>query len=81
MLVPVLPPIMGVLFLPVFLAVSLVGLIVRVVCQFLSLPEVLSGPLTNLTATVALVFYSGIGMKKTMAMGTSDLVVHGFPPA
>lgn len=66
---------------PSFLAISLVGPIVGIGCHLLPLPEVFPGTLTTLLAAIALVLDSMIEAEQTPTMGTSDLLVHGFPPA
>jgi len=80
--VAILPPVTGVSFLPPLLAIPLVGLVVRIACYLLSLPKPLSDSLAILPVTVSLVLYTRIREKKSQAagIGTSNHVVHGFPP-
>jgi hypothetical protein len=75
---PVLTPVVGVLALPVALAVSLVGSVIGVTGQFVSLPLGFSGPLTGLMGAEALGFDAGIGHKQGAAVGTPQGMVHGF---
>jgi hypothetical protein len=75
---PILTPVVRVLALPVALAVSLVGAVIGVTGEFVSLPLGFSGPLTGLLGTEALGFDAGIGHKRGAAMATPQVVVHGF---
>ena len=76
----VVSPIAGIIFAPIFLTFLLVLLIIRIGCHFLFLPEGLSGSLTGAAAAIPLVLYTGIWMEKTLAMGASLVLIHGFPP-
>ena len=74
---PVLPPVVGVLALPVSLAVSLVGSVIGIAGQFGSLPLGFSGPLTGFIGAEALGFDAGMGHKMGAAVGASPSMVHG----
>jgi hypothetical protein len=78
MLVAILTPVMGMTFLPASLAVSLVGLVVRIGGYLVLLPTGFPGPLAGLVGTESLGLDTGIGQKNTPAMGTSSLAVHDF---
>jgi hypothetical protein len=74
----ILAPVLGMLVLPVALAVSLVGLVIGISGHFVALPAGFSGPLAGLVGTEPLVLDPGIRQKTTAAMGTADGTVHGF---
>src|SRR5262249_49723643 len=78
MLVPILLPVMGMLVLPVSLAIALVGSVIRISGQFGVLPAGFSVPLAGLVGTEPLTFDAGIRQKMTATMGTADGAVHGF---
>jgi hypothetical protein len=80
--VPVFFVIPRMVLTPFTLTVKLVGLVVGIGCELLFLPVALSGALTVFLTAVALVLYSGIGVKDTSTMGsrTLNLSVHGLPP-
>ena len=77
-LLAILAPIMGMLVLPAVLAVSLVGPVIGIGGQFVSLPLSFSGPLAGLVGAEALGLNTGIRQKMTAAMSTSTSAVHGF---
>jgi hypothetical protein len=81
-ILPVFPVIARMMSVPLFLAVALVGLIVGIGCELFSLPFALAGPLAVVLAAIALIFDSGIRVKKALTMGrcTVNSWVHGFPP-
>jgi hypothetical protein len=62
---------------PISEALSLIGPVIRVTCHFLALPKVLPGALASRSFAKKLVLDVRIGGKQTVAMGTSDLAVHG----
>ena len=64
---------------PSFLAIQLIGLIVRVVRKFLPLPQPLSGTLALDLSAIALVLNAWIGGEAASAMNTPALP-HGFSP-
>jgi hypothetical protein len=74
----ILAPVLGMLVLPVALAVSLIGSVVGVTGQFVALPLRLSGPLAGWLSAEALGLDAGIGHKRGAAVGTPQGVVHGF---
>jgi hypothetical protein len=78
MLVPILAPVLGRLMLPALLAVSLVGLVIRLRGQFGTLPLGFSSPLAGLVGTETLRLHPGIRQHETPAMGTANGAVHGF---
>jgi hypothetical protein len=67
---------------PLFLTVTLVGLVVRIDCELFFLPFALTGPLTVYLAAIVLILYTGIRGKEAFTMGgrTLNPCVHGFPP-
>jgi len=71
-------PVMGMLALPVSLAIFLVGLVIGITGQLVSLPLGFPGPLTGFVGAEALGFDPGIRSKMTTAMDASMGVVHGF---
>src|SRR5262249_9262172 len=75
---PVLTPVVGVLALPMSLAVSLVSSVIGIAGELVSLPLGFSSPLTGFTGAEALGFDARIGDKMDAAMGASTGVVHGF---
>jgi hypothetical protein len=74
----ILAPVLGMLVLPVALAVSLIGSVVGVTGQFVALPLRFSGPLAGWMSAEALGLDAGIGHKRGAAVGTPQGVVHGF---
>ena len=64
---------------PAFLALSLVGLVVGIVVELVSLPGALPRTLAFFLAAIALVLDAMVGNKRAVTMGTTDLV-HGFSP-
>jgi hypothetical protein len=80
MTAPVEAPVIGIALTPLPVAFSLVGLIVRIRCQFLLLPEVFPSPLAEFFTAIALILHAGIGLKKSTTVGASNPGVHGFPP-
>src|SRR5262245_27770790 len=78
MCLTILAPVLGMLALPGALAVALVGLVIRIGRQFVALPLCFSGPLTGFVGAEALGLDTRIWQKRTVAMGTSTGVVHGF---
>ena len=78
---PPVAPVIRVIFTPLFLAVPLVGFIIRIGFELLTLPESFSGALTGFFAAVTLVFDTWVGDKKLMTMSASN-GFHGFslPP-
>jgi hypothetical protein len=74
----ILAPVLGMLVLPVALAVSLIGPVVGVTGQFVALPLRFSGPLAGWMSAEALGLDAGIGHKRGTAVGTPQGVVHGF---
>jgi hypothetical protein len=62
-LLAILAPIMGMLVLPALLAVSLVGSVIGIGGQFVSLPLSFSGPLAGLVGAEALGRTRGSGRK------------------
>lgn len=81
MTAPIKAPVIGMALTPLPVAFPLVGLIVRIRCQFLPLPEVLPRPLAGFLTAVSLILDAGIGLKKPTTVGASNPGVHGFPPA
>jgi hypothetical protein len=77
-LLAILAPVLGMLMLPALLAVSLVGPVIGIGGQFVSLPLRFSGPLAGLVGAEALGLNTGIRQKMTAAMSTSTSAVHGF---
>ena len=77
-LLAILAPILGMLMLPALLAVSLVGPVIGIGGQFVSVPLSFSGPLAGLVGAEALGLNTGIRQKMTAAMSTSTSAVHGF---
>jgi hypothetical protein len=75
---PVLTPVVGVVALPVALAVSLVGAVVGITGEFVSLPLGFSGPLAGCMGAEALGFDARTGHKRGAAVATPQGVVHGF---
>jgi hypothetical protein len=82
MVLSVFPVVVRMTLEPLFPAVTLVGFVVRIGCELILLPFVLTGPLAVLLAAIALILYTGIRLKKAFTMGgrTLNLCVHGFPP-
>ena len=77
-LLAILAPVLGMLLLPAVLAVSLVGPVIGISGQFVSLPLGFSGPLAGLVGAEALGLNTGIRQKMTAAMGTLTSAVHDF---
>ena len=69
---------MAMAFVPASLRVSLVGPVVGIAGQFVSLPMGLSGSLAGLVGTEPLGFDTRIRQKHIPAMGTSNVAAHGF---
>jgi hypothetical protein len=78
MLLAILAPVLGMLVLPSVLAVALVGPVIRIGGQFVSLPLGFPGPLTDLAGTETLGLDPGIRQHETPAMGTANGAAHGF---
>lgn len=74
----IVAPVMGVLVLPIALAVFLIGPVIRITGQFVALPLGFASPLADPVRTVPLGFDPRIGDTKTAAMGTSKFAVHGI---
>jgi hypothetical protein len=74
----ILAPVMGMLVLPVMLAVSLVGPVIGISGHFFALPLRFSGPLADLVRTETLGLGTGIRHTETPAMDTANGAVHGF---
>jgi hypothetical protein len=68
------------LLYPTLLAVSLVFSVKRIIFHLLSLPLSLPGPLTLLFTAVPLVLDAGLRSEQAAAVGTLNLMAHGFPP-
>ena len=77
-LLAILAPIMGMLVLPALLAVSLVGLVIGIGGQFVSLPLGFSRALAGLVGAETLRCDPGIRQPETPTMSTAHLAVHGF---
>jgi hypothetical protein len=77
-LVAILAPVMGMLVLPLLLAVSLVGPVIGIGGQFVTLPPGFSGSLAGLVGAETLRLDPGMRQNETPAMGTSNGAVHGF---
>jgi len=77
---PVFPVVLRAQSAPFSLAITLVGLVVRIVRKLLFLPFALAGALAVFLATIPLILHPGIGVEKTPAMGgrTLYLYVHGL---
>jgi hypothetical protein len=82
MVLSVLLVVVWMTLVPVFLAITLVGLIVRIECELFFLPFALTGPLTVFIAAITLIHNTGIRCEKAFTMGgrTLNLFVHGFAP-
>ena len=74
----ILAPVMGMLVLPLLLAVSLVGPVIGIGGQFVTLPLRFSGSLAGLVGAETLRLDPGIRQKTTPAMSTSHGAIHGF---
>ena len=72
-------PVVGIASAPAFLALFLVGLVVGIGVELVSLPGALPRTLAFFLAAIALVLDAMVGNKKAAAMGTTDLV-HDFSP-
>jgi hypothetical protein len=79
--VPILSPVVSILFHPALLGVTLVIAVVRVIFDLSALPLPFPDTLAFLLAAISLGLYPGIGKKKPAAVGvgTSDLLAHGPP--
>jgi predicted membrane metal-binding protein len=76
-LLAILAPVLGMLVLPVLLAVALVGPVIGISGQFGTLPLRFPGPLANLVGAETLGLDPGIRQKMTATMGTSTGAAHG----
>jgi hypothetical protein len=74
----ILTPVMGMLLLPAVLAVLLVGPIIGIRGEFVTLPLGFPGPLAALVGAETLDLDPGIRQHETLAMGTANGTVHGF---
>jgi len=72
-------PVVGIASAPAFLALFLVGLVVGIGVELVSLPGALPRTLAFFLAAIALVLDAMVRNKQAAAMGTTDLV-HGFSP-
>jgi hypothetical protein len=70
----------GVVLVPLFLAIALIGLVVRIAQEFFLLPISLPGTLAFLVTAVALILDSRIGLEGAPAMNALNGPVHGCPP-
>ena len=77
-LLTILAPVMGMLLLPAVLAVLLVGPIIGIRGEFVTLPLGFPGPLAGLVGAETLGLDPGIRQHETLAMGTAHGAVHGF---
>jgi hypothetical protein len=68
--------------MPLNLAVTLVGPVVRINRELVLLPFPFASALTGLLTAIALILYPRIGIKGAPTMGSYALnfCVHGFPP-
>jgi hypothetical protein len=82
MLVPILPPVVPILFHPALLGVTLVITVLRIIFHLFSLPTSFPNTLAILFVTVSVIMDMRVWKKKTSAsrIGTSDLLVHDSPP-
>ena len=74
----ILAPVLGMLLLPLVLAIALVGAVIRVGGEFGPLPLGFSRALAGLVGAETLRLHPGIRQHETSAMGTANGVVHGF---
>jgi hypothetical protein len=77
MFVSVLPPVIPIFFSPGFLAVFLVGTIIRIGGHLVSLPDGFAFPLAASMTAITLVLYAGVGTVHSPAVGASFHWVHG----
>jgi hypothetical protein len=76
-LLAILAPVLGMLVLPVLLAVALVGPGIEISGQFGTLPLRFPGPLANLVGAETLGLDPGLRQKMTATMDTSTGAAHG----
>jgi hypothetical protein len=77
-LLAILAPVLGMLVLPVVLAISLVGSVIRIGGKFGTLPLGFSRALAGLVGAETLRLNPGVRQHETSAMGTANGAVHGF---